>query len=115
MNDVKKSLNTLLVGQRKVTKKVDSNDKMIRAIVNSQSSMKQELLERISKLDRKLGCRIDRLEIKTEDGFIKVSERLDKIGKSVAYLEDDTPTIQEHNKLEKSVGNIENKLQTLTT
>ena len=85
---------------------MDDVKKMFRTIVNGQSAMKQELLTEIKKVDEKVG----RLEEKTETGFKQVNERLDKIGKSVAYLEDDAPTRDEHDKLEKRVTKVEKKL-----
>ena len=60
--------------------------------------MKQELLSKIDSLDKKV-----------EKGFTGVNKRLDTIGKSVAYLEDDAPTIGEFDKLEKRVSKLENR------
>lgn len=37
----------------------------------------------------------------------ETNKRLDKIGKSVAYLEDDTPTIDEFNQLTRRVQKLE--------
>lgn len=60
---------------------------------------------------KSIGSDIKSLGKKTEEGFVKVNNRLDVIGKFVAYLEDDTPTRDEHDKLEKRVSKIETKLQ----
>jgi tetrahydromethanopterin S-methyltransferase subunit G len=38
--------------------------------------------------------------------FKNVNSRLDKIGKSVTYLEDDAPTREEYDKLEKRVTKV---------
>lgn len=43
-------------------------------------------------------------------GINETNERLDKIGKSVAYLEDYTPTIKEHDRLARRVTKIEKRL-----
>ena len=77
---------------------MDDVKKMFRTIVNGQSAMKQELLSKIDSLDKKV-----------EKGFTGVNKRLDTIGKSVAYLEDDAPTIGEFDKLEKRVSKLENR------
>lgn len=54
--------------------------------INGQSALKQELLGEIAKLDSKV------VEVHEEIKNVnkELTERLDKIGKSVAYLEDDT-------------------------
>ena len=77
---------------------MDDVKKMFRTIVNGQSSMKQELLSKIDSLDKKV-----------EKGFTGVNKRLGTIGKYVAYLEDDAPTIGEFDKLEKRVSKLENR------
>src|SRR3972149_7830379 len=57
-----------------------------------------------------LGLRIDgvesnlaNLETKVDRGFKSINERADKIGKSLAHLEDDAPTRNEFGKLEERV------------
>lgn len=65
----------------------------------SDTKMLQKLLDGQSELKK------GQTEIKEE--LKKVNTRLDVIGKSVAYLEDDTPTREEHDKLEKRVKKIE--------
>ena len=90
---------------------MDDVKKMFRVIVNGQSAIKQELLSEIKKVDKSLSGRIDSLTTEMKDGFKKVNKRLDLIGKSVAFLEDDTPTREEHDKLEKRVSKVERKLQ----
>ena len=69
---------------------MDEVKKMFRTIVSGQSAMKQELLSKIDGVDKKVGD----LEQKVDKGFRDVNKRLDTIGKSVAYLEDDAPTIK---------------------
>lgn len=59
---------------------MDDVKQMFRKIINGQSAMKAELLT-----------------------------RLDKIGLAVARLEDDAPTIEEFDKLEKRVTKVELK------
>ncbi|MBN1168412.1 hypothetical protein JXA63_00825 [Candidatus Woesebacteria bacterium] len=89
---------------------MDDVKKMFQKIVNGQSAMKQEILKGIKKVEDKLTSRIDGLEKKTEKGFKEVNSRLDKQGKSLAYLEDDAPTVEEFDKLEKRVAKIEQKV-----
>ncbi|OGM25459.1 hypothetical protein A2715_05420 [Candidatus Woesebacteria bacterium RIFCSPHIGHO2_01_FULL_39_32] len=88
---------------------MDDVKKMFRTIVNGQSAMKQELLTEIKKVHEKLTGRIDSLSSEMKNGFKKVNRRLDTIGKNVAYLEDDAPTIEEFNKLEKRVSRLETR------
>ena len=49
---------------------------MLQILIDGQESIKSD---------------IKRLEKKTDEGFEIVNKRLDTIGKSVAFLEDDTP------------------------
>jgi len=90
---------------------MDDVKKMFRVIVNGQSVIKQELLSEIKKVDKSLSGRIDSLTTEMKEGFKKVNKHLDMIGKSVAFLEDDTPTWEEHDELEKRVTKVEKKLQ----
>ncbi len=76
-----------------------SDTKILQAILDGQVAMKREL-----------NGKIDKLQTEVTDGFKKVNERLDSIGESVAYLEDDAPTREEYGKLEKRVTKIEKKL-----
>lgn len=82
---------------------MDDIRKMLRAVINGQSVLKQELLREIKKVDKK----VDRLELKVKIGFKKVNERLDKLGMQLAYLEDDAPTRDEFDGLEKRVSKVE--------
>ena len=85
----------------------DDTPKMLRAILNGQSSFRQEVLSKIDKLDNKLSGQIDKLDIKIDDVEGRLTKRLDNIGKQLAYLEDDTPTREEFDKLEIRVDKIE--------
>jgi cell division protein FtsB len=92
---------------------MDDTKKMFKAIINGQSVMKSELLARIDSLDKKLTNRVDNLENKMNEEFKKLTKRVDMIGLQVAKLEDDTPTIEEYDKLEKRVTKIEQKVASL--
>jgi len=94
---------------------MDEVKKMFRAIVNGQSSMKAELLAKIDVVDKKLSGKIDNLDKKIDGVENRLTKRVDNIGLSLARLEDDAPTRDEHDKLEKRVTKIESKLQIQTT
>jgi chromosome segregation ATPase len=91
----------------------DDTHKMLRAIINGQSVMKSELLGEIRKVDKK----VDHLENEMNKGFSNVdkkltelTKRVDKIGLTVARLEEDAPTIEEFDKLEARVKKVEVKV-----
>lgn len=64
---------------------------MLQALLKGQTKIREDIKE--------LGYKID-----------KVDKRVDTLGKSLAYLEDDAPTRVEHQKLEKRVIKIEKKI-----
>lgn len=82
---------------------MDDTKKMLRAVINGQSAMKAELLTKIDSVDKK----VDKLGEKMDAGFKKVNGRIDKLGKSLAYLEDDAPTRDEFDDLTGRVDKIE--------
>ena len=79
---------------------MDDTQKMLRAIINGQSAMKSELLTKIDSLENK----VDKGFENVNKEFKKVHERIDKLGKSLAYLEDDAPTREEFEALEQKVA-----------
>lgn len=83
---------------------------MLRAIINGQSSMKDDLLKKIEGLDKKLTGKVDSLDKKIDGVEERLTKRIDRLGEDLAYLEDDAPTRDEHRKLEKRVKKIEKKL-----
>ncbi len=88
---------------------MDKTQTMFRQIINGQSAMKSELLGKIHNLDKKT----DDLRQEMRDGFKEVNKRIDKIGLQIARLEDDTPTIEEFDKLEKRVTKVEQKVASI--
>ena len=91
---------------------MNDTKKMLRAIINGQSAMKNELLGEVRKVDNKvtgLSEEVNTLRKETRRGFIKVTKRIDKVGLQVARLEDDAPTIGEFDGLGKRVGKLEHK------
>lgn len=89
---------------------MDDTNKMLRMVINGQSTMKSELLTEIHKVDKKLSGRIDGLDKKMDKGFKEVNQRIDKLGKSLAYLEDDAPTRDEFDDLEIRVKKVEQRV-----
>ena len=85
---------------------MNDTQKMIQAIINGQSALKQELSGKIDKVDQK----VDRLGERLEGRIDGVEKRLDKIGNQLAYLEDDTPIREEYDELEKRVDKIEQRV-----
>ena len=75
---------------------MDDTQKMLRMIINGQSSFRQELLSKIDKLDTRLSERIDQVDKKLSGRMDSLEEnltrRIDSLGKTLAYLEDDAPT-----------------------
>jgi len=83
--------------------------KMLRAVINGQSSMKQELLGKINGVDKK----VDKLAGEVKEGFKKVNKRIDKLGAQLAYLDDDAPTREEHEELEERVTKVEHRIASI--
>lgn len=83
---------------------------MPQTIINGQSAMKSELLGEIQRIDKKLSTDIGNLREETKKGFKQLTERIDKIGRLVAQLDDDAPTGEEFSELEKRVGRLEQKI-----
>lgn len=95
---------------------MSDTNQMLRAIINGQSDLKQELLKKIDGVEERLGGRIDGVEEKIEEveknltkKIKENTKRLDKIGSQLAYLEDDTPSREEHDLLAERVENIETR------
>ena len=66
----------------------DDTPKMLQLVLDGQGAIRKD----IKKLDEKL------------------TKRIDKIGLDVAQLQDDSPTIEEFDKLEKRVKKVEVKV-----
>lgn len=84
---------------------MDDTKKMLRAIINGQSALKEEILAEV----KKVRTDISEHKQETKSGFEKVNKRVDSLGSSLAYLEDDAPTRKEHDGLEKRVDKLEHK------
>lgn len=69
----------------------------------SDTKLLQSILDKISSVDKK----VDNGFKNVKKRFDKVDKRIDKLGLQLAELADDAPTIEEHDDLEKRVGNLE--------
>lgn len=69
--------------------------KILQAILDGQTSIRGD---------------IKRVEKKMNEGFESVKQRLDTIGLNVANLEDDTPTVEEFDNLDKRVKRLEKQV-----
>ena len=88
---------------------MDNTQKMLRTIINGQSAMKSELLVKIDGVHKE----VQELKEETKLGFKEVNKRIDKIGLQVAKVEDDAPTWEDFDKLEKKVIVVEQKVATI--
>ena len=89
---------------------MDDTKKMLQAIINGQSALKQELLSEIKKVDGKvnnLDSKVESLRAEMKQGFEKLTARVDKIGLQVARLEDDTPTRDEFDDVDSRLKKLE--------
>lgn len=73
--------------------------KMLRAIANTQSAMRGEMLSEFKNIKQDMNS-----------GFEKVNHRIDLLGSDLAYLDEDAPTSEEFNKLKKRVAKLEKKI-----
>ncbi len=89
---------------------MNDNQKMLQAIINGQSSFRQELLGKIDKIDKKIDDKVDGLSEKLDQVEKNLATRIDKLGKQLAYLEDDAPTREEFDELEKKIDKIQQKI-----
>lgn len=86
---------------------MDDIQKMLRAIINGQSAFRQEMLDKLDKLDKKLSGKIDGVDAKIDRVEKNLTKRIDKLGKQLAYLEDDTPTKEDFDQLSERVSKLE--------
>lgn len=87
----------------------DDIQKMLRMIINGQSRFRQEILIKFDKIEQK----IEKLDKKIDSVEKRLTDRIDTIGKQLAYLEDDTPTREEFDNLAKKVDQIDQKVTAL--
>ena len=96
-----------------ILEKVNSIDERVNSIdsrVNSIDTRVDSIDSRVSSIDN----RVDSTEKRMDRGFDEVKvmisengERIDKIGLQLAKLEDDAPTIEDHEELEGRLEKLE--------
>jgi len=69
--------------------------KVLQSILDGQTLIRKDIKE------------VKEAAVKTEE---RLTKRIDKLGLQIANLEDDAPTIEEFDDLEKKVVKIQNKL-----
>lgn len=92
---------------------MDDTQKMLRAIINGQTTLKQELLNEVKKVAQKVDevdMEVKKVDKKLDKVERNLTGRMDKIGKQLAYLEDDAPTREEHYSLVGRVDKLEQKI-----
>lgn len=71
----------------------------------SDTQLLQAILDKVTNVDKKVD------EVKSV--VVKNGERLDKLGLELAKLQDDSPTIEEFDNLEKRVEKLENQASSI--
>ena len=71
---------------------------MLQVIIDGQKKIRQE---------------VGVIKKEMREGFVKMNKRVDKIGSQLAYLEDDAPTREESEVLEKRVGKLETQIASI--
>jgi chromosome segregation ATPase len=86
---------------------MDEIKKMLKIVINDLSSLKQQMGKMEKRLDKKIDGVEERLSNKIDKVDEKLTKRIDNLEKQLAYLEDDAPTREEFDGLEKRVGKLE--------
>jgi hypothetical protein len=92
---------------------MDEIKKMLRAVINGQSALRDELTGKFDSIRHGMEKGFADAKVHADDIEKRLTARIDRIGKQVAYLEDDAPTREEHEMLEKRVAKVEKKLASL--
>lgn len=90
----------------KIAEEVREIKKMSKAVINHISTVKSELLMEIKKSRDESNHKFEQMN-KTLASHTK---RLDRIGRNVVFLEEDTPTRDEFDRLESRVLKVENRI-----
>ncbi|KKQ40769.1 MAG: hypothetical protein US60_C0053G0006 [Microgenomates group bacterium GW2011_GWC1_37_8] len=73
----------------------------------SDTKMLQSILDKVSTLDRKVDGGFKEVNQRIDRTEKNLTIRIDKLGLQLANLEDDAPTIEEFDNLEKRVTKLE--------
>lgn len=90
---------------------MDEVKEMLKTVINGQHVLRAEMNAKFAKLGKKLDNEVRSVRQDMREGFGEVNKRLDILGKQLSYLEDDAPTREEHDALEKRVEKIEKHLK----
>lgn len=114
MDDIQKMLKALTKGQSELSTKIKVLTKGQSELSNKIGYVHSELSDKIDNVRSELLVEIgdvhrevQDLRTETKEGFKKNNDRVDMLGKSLAYLEDDAPTRDEFDNLEVKVTKIE--------
>lgn len=88
---------------------MDDTQKMLRIIINGQSTFRQEVLGEIGDFRKEILAEVDKLDQKIEKVEKSLITRMDGLGKQLAYLEDDAPTREEFDNLVGRVDKLDQK------
>ena len=78
--------------------------------MTNDTKMLQLVLDKVTKLDKKVDAGFKEVNARIDDTKNSLTSRIDKLGFQIARLEDDAPTIEEFDKLEKKVVKIQKHL-----
>ncbi|MFA7300910.1 MAG: hypothetical protein WC069_01185 [Candidatus Shapirobacteria bacterium] len=90
---------------------MDDTQKMLKALIKGQVDLSNKIVGLSVNIDN-VHREVQDLRMETKDGFKKINDRMDTLGNSLAYLEDDAPTRDEFDNLETKVIKIEHILAT---
>lgn len=76
---------------------------MIRVNWSIDTKILQPILDKVSSIDKKVDKGFKNVDMR----FDETNKRIDKLGMQLASLEDDAPTIEEFDDLEKRVTKLE--------
>jgi len=99
MAGTKKDLATLTNGQNELKKDMAGTKKMLTAMANSQSKLREDMMSEFKTVNKKIDA-VDQ----------KLTQRIDTLGRDLAYLEDDAPTREEHEEVELRLKKVESKV-----
>ena len=84
--------------------------KMLQMVLNGQSLTRDEMrkwFEKVYKKFDEVDKKFDEVYKKIDGTELRLTKRIDRIGLDLASLSDDTPTLEEFDKLEKKVSKIQ--------
>lgn len=95
---------------------MNDSQELFRKVANAISASKSVVLGEIKKVDGKVEGLDKKVDMVREDMVgleNRLTKRIDKIGLNLARLEDDTPTLEEFDKLEGRVTKVEEKVASI--